>query len=384
MHKPRILLITRNLPPLVGGMERLVLQAALGISDYAALTVIGPKGCSDFLPSPIKTHEVSHNLASFIARSALIARSLARKNAFDIVLGGSGLAALSVLFASRRARAKSALFVHGLDLVVDNWVYQRIFVPQILRVDSLIANSRNTHDIAVAKSANPKCISIVNPGTALPSAHAQGDRESFCDDHGIPFKRYIVFVGRMTERKGLSAFLRESFVHIIKAAPGTGLVVIGHEPSHSLNKRGEEAKVLETVDAMQLTNHVKFLGKLTDGGLMQAYAHADVQIFPLQEVSGDVEGFGMVAIEAASCGTPTVAFNVGGVSDAVTHRNGLLVPTKDYAQFATGVIKFLGKDKPSASQCREFAAQFAWPNYNKKIKEILSALAPSRDLDSQL
>lgn len=391
MPDTRILLITRNLPPLIGGMERLILEATLGLSQHSSLTVIGPNGCKPFLPDAVATHEVPHQLAPFIVQSLWRARSLATENAFDVVIGGSGLCAPAVLMAAKRAKAKSALFIHGLDIVVNHWAYQCVFLPCIRRIDQIIANSRNTQLLAQKKGVSHERIAVVNPGTHLPDMNIERDdlRDStaryaeFCQRHEIPFARFILFTGRMTQRKGLARFLAESLPEIVRAAPDIGLVVVGHAPSDSLNQRGEEASVHAAVTAAGLAPNIRFLGTVSDAELTQCYTHASAQVFPLRDVPGDIEGFGMVAVEAAACGTPTVAFNVGGVSDAVTQANGYLVPPDNYSQFAQRVVDILDQATPTDSTCREFAAQFAWPIYNENIKALITALKPQSALDNR-
>ncbi len=76
---PTILLITRNLPPLLGGMERMMQEVVNGLAEYSQLTVIGPKGCQYYLPKNIAVHEVSPSLAAFLARAALKSVSLGRQ-----------------------------------------------------------------------------------------------------------------------------------------------------------------------------------------------------------------------------------------------------------------------------------------------------------------
>jgi len=374
MPEPRILLITRNLPPLVGGMERLIWQAALGLAQHAALTVLGPKGCREVLPRDITTNEVPLRLAPFVTVSMAKAWAITGSTTFDIVIVGSGLCAPVVLMAAKRSKAKSVLFVHGLDLVINNQVYQRLFLPCIRRADQLIANSENTRYIAQDKGIEPTRIAVVNPGTHLPEPGQIGSYSDFCRQHNIPFARFIIFTGRMTERKGLSEFIVRSFPAIANAAPDVGLVVIGHEPSNSLNKRGEEALVHQAVEQTGLHGRIRFLGQLPDEELTTGYTHASVQIFPLRNVPGDVEGFGMVAVEAAACGTPTVAFNVGGVSDAVTGDNGHLVEPGNYSVFAERVIEILSDSTPTELMCRDFAKQFAWPVYNQQVKDLIQSL----------
>ena len=81
----------------------------------------------------------------------------------------------------------------------------------------------------------------------------------------------------------------------------------------------------------------------------------------------------MVAIEAAAHGTPTVAFNCGGVGDAVVDDvNGALVAAGDYAAFAVAIADVARKDLRYSAQ--EFAQQFSWENYNEQIQRQLARL----------
>lgn len=372
---PRILVITRNLPPLTGGMERLVHQAILGLHTDAQVTVIGPTGCRAELPTDIDVYEVPISPGGFLAQSLLCARRLARAGAYDLVLGGSGLCALAVTHAARRAGARSAILVHGLDLVVDNLLYRHLVRPRLAQADLLIANSRNTLDIAQREGLARNATVVINPGTQLPDVAGLPDFATFCAGHDIPFSRFLLFTGRMTERKGLSAFLRHCLPDIVANSSDTGLVVVGHEPSQSLNRRGEEADVMRAVEELGLKEHVIFLGKLHDADLLAAYALAAVQVFPLREVRADVEGFGMVAVEAAACGTPTVAFDVGGVGDAISDDSGYLVAAGDYAAFTRQVLHVLDTGEPNQARCRAHATGFAWPRYHEQLEDALLSLS---------
>ena len=93
-------------------------------------------------------------------------------------------------------------------------------------------------------------------------------------------------------------------------------------------------------------------------------------MFPLIDTPGDVEGFGMVAVEAAAHGTPTVAFDCGGVGDAVVDgENGLLVPAGDYAGFNDATLQLL--QNSSRDRARQFAAQFSWENYGSQFQSCI-------------
>jgi len=355
-------------------MERLIQQAILGLTEYAKVTVVGPSGCGEHLPDNVVTVEVPASLTGFLTQSLLKARKLAGEQQFDLILGGSGLAALSVTHAARHSGATTAVFLHGLDLVVNNWLYQRLLLPRLKNVDLLIANSRNTLALANAKGVTCASSVVIHPGATLPSAKDSPTYQEFCQKQGIHYDQYLLFVGRLTERKGLSRFLRESFTSIAAQMPKVGLVVVGHAPHQSLNQRGEEAEVLETSRQLGLENRITFLGKLSDDDLWSAYRLATAHVFPLCEVPGDVEGFGMVAVEAAACGTPTVAFDAGGVADAVSEKSGYLIPADDYPRFTSTLQQLLIQKEPSAQMCREHASLFAWPRYHSQLRTNIEAI----------
>jgi len=372
--RPHILLITRNLPPLVGGMERLLLNAAIGITGYAGLTVIGPRGCREHLPRDVTVHEVPAEPGPFLAAASWQVIRLSTRHSWAAIVGGSGLTAPLLLLGRALLRCPTMVLLHGLDVVIDNRLYRAIFLPCIRRVDRVVANSGNTRELAQARGVAPERIVVVNPGTSLPPQPAQDELEDFRNRHGIAFTHYLVFVGRLTRRKGLSRFLRHGLAQILRAVPDCGLVVVGQNPAQSLNRLGEEAEVAKAIGETSPRDRVHFLDKLSDEDLLLCYADAAVQVFPLVEVPGDVEGFGMVAVEAAACGTPTVAFRLGGVADAVSAANGHLVPAGDYDAFAATVINILQTGEPAAASCRNFAREFAWENYHQRLRDVLQSL----------
>src|SRR5690348_4292131 len=117
--RQRILLVTRNLPPLVGGMERLNWHLADELSQFAEVRVIGPQGSAALGPKGVEIVEAPlRPLWKFLLRARTLARRQARAWKPDVVLAGSGLAAPIALGAARVCGAKAAAYVHGLDIAV--------------------------------------------------------------------------------------------------------------------------------------------------------------------------------------------------------------------------------------------------------------------------
>jgi len=377
VDKRHILLITRNLPPLVGGMERLLQNVTIGIAEYAQVTVIGPRGCSGHLPAAVTVREVPANLLSFLLVSTWIALRTCMQQSFEVIIGGSGLTAPTLYLLSLFHRSKTVLFLHGLDLVVDSYLYRWFFLPCIRKVSLVITNSLNTKRLALERGVEASSIVIINPGTELPEFPRDDALARIRRKYNINFGKVILFVGRLTRRKGLSGFIRHSLPTILSAEPTAGLVIVGESPHASLNKLGEEDEVLREIERSQKGEHIVFLGHVDNRDLTACYAIADVQVLPLVEVPGDVEGFGMIAVEAAASGTPTVAFDLGGVSDAISAENGYLIPAQDYTSLSNSVIDILRTQQPDRESCINHARNYSWPLFHARVRAALAELLPS-------
>ena len=291
----------------------------------------------------------------------------------DLIIGGSGLVGPVVVLLAKLSGAKSVLLLHGLDIIADSKAYQWFFVPFLRWADIAICNSKNTARLAAEHGVREERIEIVNPGVDLPAEPPS--RESARQALGIADKQVLLSVGRLMPRKGIAEFIDCCLVELCARDSSWQMLVAGGEPTQALNRPTESvlARIEATIARHELQERVLLLGHADDEELATLYAAADVFVFPLVETKGDVEGFGMVAIEAAIHGTPTVAFDCGGVGDAVVDgTNGALVQAGDYAGFRDAVITVLAQDLRQSSQA--FARQFSWENYGNKVEECLDRL----------
>lgn len=375
--RKRILLITRNLPPLRGGMERLNRQMAMALEANADVEVIGPAGCREHLPESIVVHEAPvMPLWAFLLRTAALAWRTTRQE-FDVVLAGSGLMAPAAILAARHSGARAMVYVHGLDLVATHPLYRWLWIPMLRRLDAAIANSASTADLARRAGVARGNVGIVHPGTDLPD-RIDSDPGPFRARFTLGQGPLLLSVGRLTERKGLREFVTHALPAIVARHPQARLVVIGDDAPDALRKgRGDSAAALDAAAAAAgFSQHVVRLGACDDATLRLAYAAADVHVFPVRQVAGDIEGFGMVAIEAAAHGLPTVAFAVGGVPDAVVDGvSGHLLRPGDHEGFADRVCAVVdaGRDAPMRASARAFAAGFAWERFGARLRAALHA-----------
>lgn len=380
----RILLVTRNFPPQVGGMERFNERILAQLAAHFEVALCGPAGAAAFAPAgvPVRTCTI-RSLPLFVAQCAWQARRLARCFKPDLVIAGSGLTAPMARFAANAARAPLAAFVYGLDLVVDSAVYQHAWMPFVRRCEGIIAISQFTRAVAIERGIHAERIRIVTPGVdaarAEPGAAAQFRREQ-----GLGARPLLLAVGRLARRKGLVEFIEHGLPQVVARHPDVMLVCIGGDPVTSLsgNRGGLAAAAQASAMRLGLSGNLRMLGSVPDGVLAAAYQASQVHVFPVLDLPGDAEGFGIVALEAAANGLPTVAFAVGGVPDAIAAgRSGTLISSGNYAEMARAILQIL--DTPAEQEvrrtaCLEHAREFAWDRIGARLREVVVEFARAR------
>ena len=235
-------------------------------------------------------------------------------------------------------------FVHGEDAnAVSSGAADGVLCSRQLRwmtrqvmnsVKTIIANSRNSARIALDQWGLPaERVQLLHPGcdtnyfvpaprdTAVRQALGWGDRP------------VLLTVGRLQKRKGHDMMIR-ALSQVREAIPDVLFAIIGS---------GEELEPLKKlVDAEGQQNHVLFHGKLPDEQLRQAYQQADLFVLANRQIGTDIEGFGMVLLEAQSCGTPVLAGDSGGTAETMSlGETGEVVNCDGPDELAVRLIRLL-------------------------------------------
>ena len=196
---------------------------------------------------------------------------------------------------------------------------------------------------------------------------------------GIPRDdRMVLFVGRIEPLKGVDTLIRAmSCMRMSDLEKPAYLIIIGGDPNASPEAMSAEMLRLQALcQELCLDRMVVFLGKRSQDTLPYYYSAAEVVVMP-----SHYESFGMVALEAMSCGTPVIASQVGGlaylVQDGVT---GFHVPNGD-SDALCARLTLLMQDTELRTQMGESAAQvargYAWENIAAQIVRVYRDLLSS-------
>jgi phosphatidylinositol alpha-1,6-mannosyltransferase len=148
----------------------------------------------------------------------------------------------------------------------------------------------------------------------------------------------------------------ESLPAILASVPGLKYLVIG---------AGPDRQRLEDITAhLGLHAHVSFLGRLSLSEIVELYNLADLFVMLSREELPDVEGFGLVFLEAAACGLPSVGGRSGGIPDAIVDgKSGWLVNpsnTQEITATITDLLSSPEKIKRAGELCLLRAPQASW------------------------
>ncbi|HUC38290.1 MAG TPA: glycosyltransferase [Acidimicrobiales bacterium] len=227
--------------------------------------------------------------------------------------------------------------------------------------------------LAELYEVDPARLRVVPPGVDH-AFFGPGDRSQARRALGLPRNvPVLLFVGRIQPLKGADVA-----VHALAGMeehPEARLVIVGG-PS---GPHGEEhmAFIGELAGKLGVSERVSFVDPQPHELLSTHYRAADVCIVPSRS-----ESFGLVALEAAACGTPVVASAVGGLSTLVEHgRTGLLVEDPAPAQFAKAVSAVLA-DRRLAERLSQAAAaraqRYTWASAASLLRATYEELAAER------
>ena len=256
------------------------------------------------------------------------------------------------------------LTVHGSDIFSFNGKLAIFLKKFSLRQASAItANSIFTSSLVKNLDRNVP-IDVVPMGVDTDEFNPNRKNPKIREELGIEGPM-ILFVGRLVENKGVQHLL-QAMPSVLKIFPNAVLVIIGDG-----SQKGKLKKLVET---MKLSQSVYFLGTLSHSQLPEYYAEADVFVGP-----SEVEGLGVVFLEASSSGLPLVGTAIGGTADILLDGvTGIKVETENAVELSRAIVRILRDDELSqrlSKNARDHAVKnFSWPRVAFRFAEIFSEI----------
>jgi len=232
------------------------------------------------------------------------------------------------------------VYAYGADLLeFDGRLGWGQVLRRILRrADKIIAISKFTRECLLASGVAAERIDLVYPSLDLGRFADSIDRDATRDDFGWDGKQVVLSIGRLVERKGQDTVIR-ALSAVAEKIPTV---------HYAIGSRGPYRQALEQLAVDEgVAERVEFIGFVDEADLGRRYAAADLFSMVSREIDevGEVEGFGIVYLEANAVGTAVLAGRSGGVEDAVADgQSGLLVDPEDLDAVVAAIVRLLQDD----------------------------------------
>ncbi|OGY42412.1 MAG: hypothetical protein A2Y82_04700 [Candidatus Buchananbacteria bacterium RBG_13_36_9] len=260
--------------------------------------------------------------------------------------------------------------LHGYDVLAaqkNGW--KKYWLLKILnRAKGIIVNSNFTKQEVLKLGISEDKIIIVYPCPNIkPEDLNQTERQAVKTELDLHGKKVLLSVGRLVERKGFDKVI-EALPEGIKQVPNLVYLLVGKGPyKNELEKLALKLKVLDKMTICE---------DIPDSNLPAFYDLADAFIMPARQLGSDIEGFGIVYLEANLFGKPVIAGKSGGAGEAVIDgQTGLLVNPENVSDIAKAIVHLMNNREYAmklGSQGKErVLSEFQWNKQIVKLKNIL-------------
>jgi glycosyltransferase involved in cell wall biosynthesis len=366
----KILFITRKYPPSIGGMETAAYELYNALySNTAQVDLIAWGGSKKWLP-----------VVYFWLFGRAMVNVLARRP--EVILLQDGVMAPLGWALKFLSGLPTLIIIHGLEVTHKNTLYRSLVLPFIKRQTAFAAVSEGTRRAVIAATGlEDSRIAVIHNGLS----DAFYSNKPRCEQlltvgqtAGIPFSRLersrvLVTTGRLIKRKGVSWFIDNVMPKIVADDSSVLYLVAGSGP--------QRTEIELAIKRNNLADNVRLLGQVSDECLTALYNAADIFVMPNIHVPNDIEGFGIVAIEAASCGATVVASDLDGIADAVIDgMNGYLVPAGDASAYICVITRELTNRSQSPSAIRRYTLQhYSWAECARAYLSLAQSVVASSD-----
>ena len=319
--KQKILFISRNYPPKIGGLETYSYNLIKEFEQHHIVHKI------------VLSRSIIH-LLWFLPYCLVAGAVTAWRHSIGHIHLCDGLLSPVGIILKLITRAHISVSIHGLDITFRNVFYQILIPRCTARLEKTICVSHATRSECRRRGV-PDQKSVVIPNGIRPDELYLDEPKAVLQRQLEPIigracrgKKILVTVGRLVKRKGVTWFLDSVMSRL---DPDYIYIIAGDGP--------ELVAIRERIRTHEWEQRVFALGRVTGDVRKILYNAADIFVMPNISVADDMEGFGITIVEAGSCGLPVVASNLQGIRDAVLEgETGYLVEEGDADGFLNRIL----------------------------------------------
>jgi phosphatidylinositol alpha-1,6-mannosyltransferase len=383
----KALLLTEYWPPQVGGVQNYLTQVAgnLSAGSVDVVAPLLPKGVSEGTYGPGVGSIFRTRWFWPVVKPSwfFLWRTLTRITAathYDVTLCGKGLVeGLLGYYLKKKRGTPYVVFTYAME--INAWTAtarnKRKLIKVLTNADRVVYINEVTKKELLHLGVQEKQLVKIWPGI---------DERFFADSTDSEVLKkyniqppYILAVGRLIPRKGFDTLI-EAFSEIEQTRfANVQLVIVGDGP--------EKESLQHVASDSFVQKSVVFLSDVPDADLPALYRGAHVFALTPRPVAGDIEGFGMVYIEAAAAAVPAIATVTGGVPEAVLHKETGIVVQPDSPSAVAEALSLLLSDtalrETLGRQAQKRAAdQFRWKKRVLLVKGMIDAIIAEQVLRS--
>jgi phosphatidyl-myo-inositol dimannoside synthase len=272
------------------------------------------------------------------------------------------------------------VYAHGNEILAamkGSWPKPRFVLQQ---ADRVLANSHFTAGLVQQVGVDPKRIEVVHPGCDINHFRPMSPRKDLKERLlGARYKDQVLLtVSGLVARKGHDMVIR-ALPRLLESVSSITYLIVGDGPCR--------AQLESLCMSVGVREHVVFAGRIPDEDLPEIYALSNVFVMPSREQLElrDVEGFGIVFLEANACARPVIGGRSGGIPDAIVDGvTGLLVSPNDPEDIANAIKRLLTDRELAVHMGQQghlrVVRDFNWMRIGERIKGILEDIVLEKSL----
>ena len=358
------LVVTRSFPPEIGGMQNLMWGLTKELSKDYMIKVF-----ADYL----ENHKIFDEKVSFSIervggikllrkyRKAQLVNEFIKKNKIEGVIADHWKS-LELIKTSK----KKICLIHGKEINHKKGTNLNKRAVEVLNsVETIIANSQYTKELAVRCGVEEEKIIVINPGIDPVKELDKkiSKKVEILLKHKSP---RLITVSRFDKRKNHEKIIM-ALRNLKPIYPSITYICIGYGD--------EELNIKKLVEELDLKEQVIFFKNISNELKNSLIAQSNIFVMPSIIHKKSVEGFGIAYIEAAQYGVPSIGGVDGGAADAIEHqKTGLICDGDNLNEIYSSINSMLENNKylEYGKAAKENSVKFKWNNIIEEYKKILS------------